>query len=65
MSTATAVHLAMPCPYPPRHMAACAGPVPCSGTGLCRPRRWKRTADPAQVTCARCLKSPACQEVPS
>jgi hypothetical protein len=50
-----AVHLAMPCPHP--HFA-CAGPVPCKGVDICRPRKWARTTDPAEVTCAKCLISP-------
>ena len=53
--TARPVHLAMPCPLAD---ADCTGPVPCRGVDICRPAKWARTADPAEVTCAKCLISP-------
>ena len=54
--SARAVHLAMPCPHP--HFPVCAGPVPCKGVDICRPRKWARTTVPVEVTCAKCLISP-------
>ena len=58
-ATTDHVHLAMTCTVGD---PGCPGPVACYGIDICRPPHWARTTSPADVTCSKCLISPAYQE---